>query len=108
MAVQSTKSRAGDIDGPKPYEFIGFGDIDGPKPYEFIWFGDIYGSKPYEFIWFGDIYGSKPYEFIMCCLGFSLTTRGSGGSWNLPWHPMLRNSASGPEVGLPGRISAGF
>ncbi len=23
------------IDGPKPYEFIGFGDIDGPKPYEF-------------------------------------------------------------------------
>ncbi len=24
------------------------------------------------------------------------------------WHPMSRNSASGPEIGLPGRISAGF
>ena len=23
-------------------------------------------------------------------------------------YPMLRNSASGPEIGLPGRISAGF
>ena len=29
----------GDIEGPKPYKFIGFGDIHGPKPYKFIGFG---------------------------------------------------------------------
>ncbi len=39
------------------------GDIDGPKPYEFIWFGDIHGPEPYEFIWFGDIDGPKHIRF---------------------------------------------
>ncbi len=52
------------IDGPKPYEFIGFGANAGPKPYQFIGFGAIDGPKPYEFIGFGAIDGPKPYEFI--------------------------------------------
>ncbi len=28
------------MDGPKPYELIGFGAMDVTKPYEFIGFGD--------------------------------------------------------------------
>ena len=78
-----------DIYGPKPYEFIGFGDIHGPKPYEFIGFGDIHGPKPYEFIGFGDIHGP-------------------GEVFSANEYSMVRNSASGPEIGLPGRILAGL
>ncbi len=28
--------------------------------------------------------------------------------FDVVWYPMLRNIASGPEIELPGRISAGF
>ncbi len=35
------------MDGPKPYESIGFGAMHGPKPYESIGFGAIDGPKPY-------------------------------------------------------------
>jgi hypothetical protein len=44
-------------------------------------------------------------------LSFSL---GDGGFWTgsgpdaVGEYPMLRNSAPGPEIGLPGRMSAGF
>jgi hypothetical protein len=108
----------GDIHGPKPYEFIGFGDIHGPKPYEFIGFGDIHGPKPYEFIGFGDVHGPKPYEFI----GFGDIPSGSGAKGGVDrmhvitisragvrgrTYPGLYNSASGPEIGIPGRMSAG-
>jgi hypothetical protein len=30
------------MDVTKPYNVIGFGDIDGPKPYEFIGSGGFY------------------------------------------------------------------
>ncbi len=38
-------AEAGDIHGPKPYEFIGFGDLHGPKPCELIGFGDLHGCS---------------------------------------------------------------
>ncbi len=34
------------MDGPKPYEFIGFRAMDVTKPYEFIGFGAMEGPKP--------------------------------------------------------------
>ncbi len=45
----------------------------------------------------------KPYAQTLLFLRWeTLTTTG-----NEACYPMLRNSASGPEIGLPGRISAG-
>ncbi len=41
------------MDGPKPYESIGFGAMDVSKPYKFIGFGAMDGPKPYKLIGFG-------------------------------------------------------
>ncbi len=39
-------------------------NLDGPKPYKFIGLGDLHGSKPCKFIGFGDLHGPKAYESI--------------------------------------------
>ncbi len=57
------------------------------KPYKFIGFGAMDATKPCKFIRFGAMDVTKPYKFI-----------GLAG----------RKSASGPQIGLLGWISAGF
>ena len=61
------------------------------KPYEFIWFGTIHGTKTYEFIKFGTIRGVVHL------------TQPVGRKRHL----MLRNSASGPEIGSYLQLAAG-
>ncbi len=55
------------------------GKEDVTKPYEFIGFGAMDVTKPYEFIGFGAMDVTKPYK-------------------------LLRNSASGQEIGLQGSL----
>ncbi len=62
------------------------------EPYEFIELGPGV-SESHMNSRIGDIHGSNCYNFIGHSMGICF---------------MVRNSASGPEIGLPGRISAGF
>ncbi len=97
------------MDVTKPYHFIGFGAMDVAKPSEFIGFGATDVTKPYEFIGFAAMDVTKPYTFI----GFG-GVRGPGRNQKQIFMiaskkaATVRDSASGSEIWLPGRISAGF
>ncbi len=67
-----------EIKAAGPYKFIGFGAMDVIKPYKSTWFGDIHGPEAYKFMGPGGV-----------CFADT-------------------GSAFGPEIGFPGRISAGF
>jgi hypothetical protein len=66
---------------PEPYEFIGFGAMDVTKPSKFTWFGDLHGLKAYKFI---------------------------GLRWAFISQTPVVLPVPGPDIGVPGSISAGF
>ncbi len=77
-ALAVTKPWAGAVDVTKPYKFVGFAPLDVTKQYKFARFGSC--------------------MYAWAFLGKELQT----------CYSILRNIASGPEIGLPGRILAGL
>ncbi len=96
------------MDVTKPYKFIGFGAIHSPNTYKFIGLGAIHGPKTYKFIGFGAIHGPIPFKLIVPIDRRAEVGDHIGHLEGVRVNSMLHSGASGPEIGLPGRILAGL